>query len=35
MEPTALTGFISDYLIQGPAGTILPKIVEEAREHIS
>jgi NAD-dependent deacetylase len=34
-EPTALTGFISDYLIQGPAGTILPKIVEEAKEHIS
>lgn len=34
-EPTALTGYISDYLIQGPAGQILPKIVEEAREHRS
>lgn len=34
-EPTALTGYISDYLIQGPAGQILPKIVEEVREHRS
>ncbi|OGP53749.1 MAG: hypothetical protein A2Y65_01390 [Deltaproteobacteria bacterium RBG_13_52_11] len=34
-EPTALTGFISDYLIQGSAGTILPKIVEEVRRHVS
>lgn len=35
MEPTPLTGFISDYLIQGPAGTILPRIVEEVRKQIS
>ena len=35
MEPTALTGYISDYLIQGPAGQILPKIVEKVREHRS
>ena len=35
MEPTPLTGYISDYLIQGAAGTILPKIVEEVRKHIS
>ena len=35
MEPTPLTGFVSDYLIQGSAGTILPKIVEEVRKHIS
>ena len=34
-EPTALTGYISDYLIQGPAGQILPKIVEKVREHRS
>ena len=35
IEPTPLTGYISDYLIQGAAGAILPKIVEEAKEHIS
>ena len=35
MEPTPLTGLVSDYLIQGAAGTILPKIVEEVRKHIS
>lgn len=35
MEPTPLTGYISDYLIQGAAGTILPQIVEEVRKHIS
>ncbi|MBW2039876.1 MAG: NAD-dependent deacylase [Deltaproteobacteria bacterium] len=35
MEPTALTGSVSDYLLQGPAGKILPKIVEEIREKIS
>ena len=33
MEPTPLTGFVSDYLIQGSAGTILPKIVEEVKKH--
>jgi len=35
MEPTPLTGFISDYLIQGPAGTILPRVVEEIKKQIS
>jgi NAD-dependent deacetylase len=35
MEPTPLTGRISDYLIQGPAGSILPQIVEVVRGHIS
>jgi NAD-dependent deacetylase len=35
MEPTALTGFVSDYLIQGAAGMILPEIVEELRKHVS
>ena len=35
MEPTPLTGYISDYLIQGAAGAILPKVVEEVRKHIS
>ena len=30
-EPTPLTGVVSDYLIQGSAGEILPKIVEEAK----
>jgi NAD-dependent deacetylase len=35
MEPTPLTGFVSDYIIQGSAGTILPRIVEEVRKHIS
>ena len=33
MEPTPLTGFVSDYLIQGSAGAILPQIVEEIRRH--
>ena len=32
MEPTPLTGFVSDYLIQGSAGTILPQVVEEIRK---
>jgi NAD-dependent deacetylase len=32
MEPTPLTGFVSDYLIQGSAGTILPQIVEEIKK---
>jgi NAD-dependent deacetylase len=32
MEPTPLTGFVSDYLIQGSAGIILPQIVEEVRK---
>ena len=35
MEPTPLTGFISDYLIQGSAGTILPRVVEEVKKQIS
>lgn len=35
MEPTPLTGYISDYLIQGSAGAILPKIVEEIRRHVA
>ncbi len=30
-EPTVLTGTLSDYLIQGKAGEILPKIVEEVK----
>jgi NAD-dependent deacetylase len=30
-EPTLLTGRISDYLIQGKTGDILPKIVEEVK----
>lgn len=34
-EPTALTGSVSDYLLEGPAGKILPKIVEEIRGKIS
>jgi NAD-dependent deacetylase len=34
-ESTPLTGYISDYLIQGTAGTILPRIVEEVRQHVS
>jgi len=34
-ESTALTGFVSDYLIQGAAGMILPKIVEEVKKQIS
>jgi len=32
MEPTPLTGIVSDYLIQGSAGIILPQIVEEIRK---
>ena len=35
MEPTTLTGSVSDYLLQGAAGKILPKIVEEVKERIS
>ena len=35
MEPTPLTGFVSDYLIQGSAGQILPKIVEEIGKHVA
>jgi NAD-dependent deacetylase len=35
MEPTPLTGFVSDYLIQGSAGTILPRIVKEVKKQIS
>jgi NAD-dependent deacetylase len=31
-EPTPLTGRISDYLIQGKTGEILPKIVEGAKK---
>lgn len=31
MEPTPLTGQISDYLIMGPAGKIIPAIVEEVK----
>ncbi|MCX8118146.1 MAG: NAD-dependent deacylase [Desulfobacterota bacterium] len=31
MEPTPLTGRISDYLIMGPAGKIIPAIVEEVK----
>lgn len=30
-EPTVLTGSISDYLIQGEAGKVLPKIVQEVK----
>jgi NAD-dependent deacetylase len=30
-EPTQLTGRVSDYLIQGKVGTILPEIVEEVK----
>ena len=35
MEPTPLTGFVSDYLIQGSAGIILPQIVAEIRRQRS
>ena len=31
-EPTPLTGGISDYLIQGKTGEILPKIVERVKK---
>lgn len=31
-EPTALTGVISDYLIQGSVGDILPEVVREVRK---
>lgn len=31
MEPTPLTGSVSDYLISGSAGKIIPAIVEEVR----
>lgn len=32
MEPTPLTGTVSDYLIQGAAGVILPQIVSEIKK---
>lgn len=35
MEPTSLTDDVSDYLIQGTAGIILPQIVEELRHHLT
>ena len=35
MEPTSLTDDVSDYLIQGAAGGILPQIVEELRCHLT
>ena len=35
VEPTTLTGSVSDYLLQGPASKILVKIVEEMKERIS
>jgi NAD-dependent deacetylase len=35
MEPTPLTGFVSDYLIQGSAGQILPQIVGEVKRCVS
>jgi NAD-dependent deacetylase len=35
MEPTPLTGLVSDYLIQGSAGQILPKIVGEVKRRVS
>jgi NAD-dependent SIR2 family protein deacetylase len=31
MEPTPLTGQISDYLVTGSAGKIIPAIVEEIK----
>ena len=31
-EPTPLTGTVSDYLIQGKTGEILPKIVERVKK---
>jgi len=34
-EPTALTGAVSDYILQGSAGTVLSKIVEEIRRRVS
>jgi NAD-dependent deacetylase len=34
-EPTPLTDFAADYLIQGPAGQILPEIVQEVKRHVS
>ena len=34
-EPTPLTGFVSDYIIPGKAGTILPEIVNELKRLIS
>ncbi len=33
-EPTPLTGSVSHYLIQGPAGEILPKIVDEIKRKV-
>jgi NAD-dependent deacetylase len=32
MEPTPLTDQISDYLISGSAGEIIPSIVEEVKQ---
>ena len=34
METTPLTDDVSDYLIAGPAGEIIPAIVEEVRKRI-
>lgn len=31
-EPTVLTGVVSDYLLQGKAGEILPKVLEEVKK---
>jgi NAD-dependent deacetylase len=33
-EPTPLTGYISDYLIAGNAGDILPAIVKEMKKSL-
>ena len=33
-EPTPLTGIISDYIIEGKCGEILPKIVEEVERRL-
>ncbi len=34
MEPTPLTGIISDYIIEGRAGEILPRIVDEVERMV-
>jgi NAD-dependent deacetylase len=31
-EPTPSTGIISDYLIEGKAGEVLPRIIEEVEK---
>jgi NAD-dependent deacetylase len=31
-EPTPLTGSVSDYLIRGPAGPVLSRIVHEIKK---